>query len=58
MSDSNINMVALQKLCCYEGFFTKLNDVVGLAVQISWPLPLQHLVVELNLWQQWHRIMI
>jgi NADH-quinone oxidoreductase subunit B len=56
MSDSNINMVAPEGVVG-EGFFaTKLNDVVGLARANSFVPPLQHLVAELNLWQQWLRI--
>jgi len=43
-----------------DGFFaTQLSSVVGLARKNSlWPLPLPLLVVALNLWQPWHRIMI
>jgi len=43
-----------------DGFFaTQLSSVVGLAKRIHCGLCLlQHLVVELNLWQRWRRIMI
>jgi hypothetical protein len=34
-----------------EGFFaTKLNDVVGMAANSLWPLPLQLLVAVLSSW--------
>lgn len=43
-----------------DGFFaTQLSSVVGLARKIHYGLcRLQHLVVELNLWQPWHHTMI